>query len=80
MCVCVVQGIGYPTEVGEGRGAGFNVNIGWEERGVGDGDYMAGRECTSGASIKCVHQQQQRARPSSVALPPSPSVVDCLHP
>lgn len=42
-CVLVcVQGMGYATEVGEGPGRGFNVNVGWAEKGVGDADYMSG--------------------------------------
>jgi hypothetical protein len=34
--------MGYATEVGEGPGRGFNVNVGWAEKGVGDADYMSG--------------------------------------
>lgn len=37
-----LQGIGYATEVGEDAGRGFNVNVPWSEKGVGDADYMAG--------------------------------------
>jgi len=37
-----MQGMGYAEEVGEGAGRGHNVNIPWSEKGVGDGDYMAG--------------------------------------
>lgn len=47
MCL---QGIGYASEVGEGAGQGFNVNIPWSEKGVGDGDYMAG-ETTNSAQL-----------------------------
>lgn len=36
-------GTGYPSEVGEGAGAGFNVNVGWQAKGMGDGDYLVGR-------------------------------------
>jgi hypothetical protein len=39
--VCA-QGIGYATEVGEGAGRGYNVNVPWAETKMGDGDYMAG--------------------------------------
>ena len=34
-------GTGAPTVVGEGRGAGRNINIGWPHGGVGDVEYLA---------------------------------------
>lgn len=34
-------GTGSPTVVGEGRGAGHNINIGWPHGGVGDVEYLA---------------------------------------
>jgi hypothetical protein len=39
---CGSQGIGFATEVGEGAGRGYNVNVPWFETKMGDGDYMAG--------------------------------------
>jgi hypothetical protein len=42
---CGSQGIGFATEVGEGAGRGYNVNVPWFETKMGDGDYMAG-ECS----------------------------------
>jgi hypothetical protein len=38
------QGVGYETEVGKGAGAGFNVNVPWSSKGMGDQDYMAAYE------------------------------------
>ena len=34
-------GTGAATEIGAGAGKGFNVNIPWEEKGLGDADYLA---------------------------------------
>ena len=34
-------GTGAATEIGAGAGMGFNVNIPWEEKGLGDADYLA---------------------------------------
>lgn len=52
-CVLVcVQGMGYATEVGEGPGRGFNVNVGWAEKGVGDADYMAGAVGGGGGGVE----------------------------
>ena len=34
--------MGFATEVGGSAGTGFNVNVPWSTKGVGDGDYMAG--------------------------------------
>jgi acetoin utilization deacetylase AcuC-like enzyme len=34
-------GTGAATEIGAGAGEGFNVNIPWEEKGLGDADYLA---------------------------------------
>ncbi|KAF0696698.1 Aste57867_12552 [Aphanomyces stellatus] len=34
-------GTGAPDSVGKGRGAGFNVNIGWPSGGIGDAEYLA---------------------------------------
>lgn len=31
---------GGPEAVGKGKGAGFNVNIGWNTRGMGDPEYL----------------------------------------
>lgn len=30
-------------QVGEGGGAGFNVNVGWPSKGFGDADYLVRR-------------------------------------
>jgi acetoin utilization deacetylase AcuC-like enzyme len=27
-------------QVGEGPGAGFNINVGWKNKGMGDADYL----------------------------------------
>ncbi|OQS01397.1 histone deacetylase 6 isoform X1 [Achlya hypogyna] len=34
-------GTGAPDHVGSGKGAGFNVNVGWPGGGVGDAEYLA---------------------------------------
>jgi hypothetical protein len=34
------EGTGYIEEVGKGPGTGFNINIGWSKKGVGDLDYV----------------------------------------
>ena len=34
-------GTGSPTEVGNGNGEGFTLNIGWGDTGVGDAEYLA---------------------------------------
>lgn len=34
-------GTGAPHECGVGDGAGFTVNIGWPEGGIGDAEYLA---------------------------------------
>ena len=31
---------GFAEETGEGVGAGFNVNVGWSQKGMGDADYL----------------------------------------
>jgi hypothetical protein len=36
-----VQGCGYAEEVGKGAGRGFNVNVPWTSKGMGDADYLA---------------------------------------
>jgi acetoin utilization deacetylase AcuC-like enzyme len=36
-----VQGCGYAEEVGKGPGGGFNVNVPWTAKGMGDADYLA---------------------------------------
>ena len=36
------QGMGFVAEVGESAGKGFNINVPWSKKGVGNGDYMAG--------------------------------------
>ena len=38
-------GTGTVTEIGEGDGYGFNVNIPWPRGGFGDADYLAAFEC-----------------------------------
>lgn len=40
MHACIPHCSGYVDEVGEGPGAGFNVNVSWLKKGMGDGDYM----------------------------------------
>eukprot|EP01052_Picozoa_sp_SAG31_P065446 SAG31_NODE_24276_length_485_cov_0.898964_1_plen_131_part_01 len=30
-----------PEEVGVGKGVGFNINVGWEEEGAGNAEYLA---------------------------------------
>ncbi|KAF6252538.1 hypothetical protein COO60DRAFT_516835 [Scenedesmus sp. NREL 46B-D3] len=35
------QGCGYANEVGKGPGRGFNVNVPWTSKGMGDADYLA---------------------------------------
>ena len=37
---CILYCSGYVAEVGEGPGTGFNVNVSWLKKGMGDGDYM----------------------------------------
>ena len=34
-------GTGKPSSTGKGRGAGYNINIGWSGPGAGDPEYMA---------------------------------------
>ena len=34
------RGVGYAEEVGKGPGQGFNVNVPWSNRGMGDADYL----------------------------------------
>lgn len=36
---------GGPTNVGTGLGEGFNMNIGWSRKGMGDEEYLAVWEC-----------------------------------
>ena len=31
---------GFPEELGRGSGEGFNINVGWSQKGMGDGDYV----------------------------------------
>ena len=31
---------GFPDETGKDKGAGFNVNVGWSQKGMGDADYL----------------------------------------
>jgi histone deacetylase 6 len=31
---------GFPDETGKGVGAGFSVNVGWSQKGMGDADYL----------------------------------------
>ena len=31
---------GFPEELGQGSGEGFNINVGWSQKGMGDGDYV----------------------------------------
>lgn len=35
------MGCGFASEVGSGPGLGFNVNVPWGSRGMGDADYLA---------------------------------------
>jgi hypothetical protein len=35
------QGCGYAEEVGKKEGRGFNVNVPWTSKGMGDADYLA---------------------------------------
>ncbi|WIA41969.1 hypothetical protein OEZ86_009272 [Tetradesmus obliquus] len=35
------KGCGFAEEVGTGHGRGFNVNVPWSSKGMGDADYMA---------------------------------------
>lgn len=54
-CCCVAAGhrgtfypgTGAATEVGQGDGAGFTVNVPWDTDGVSDGDYMAAMQQVS---------------------------------
>lgn len=47
--MCAHRGTFYPgtgaaSEVGQGVGEGFTVNVPWDTDGVSDGDYMAAME------------------------------------
>ncbi len=38
---------GFVEEVGEGPGTGYNINVPWLKKGMGDGDYMVRNEVTA---------------------------------
>lgn len=62
------EGTGYIEEVGKGPGTGFNINIGWTKRGVGDLDYVVSKHYSRNAVVTHLAGHQEPPWAAAVCL------------